>query len=192
MREMGGQPVKQALFFIKPNSAFVNLTEHLVIAGLSGAVHYELELALLISKPLKNAKPEQLDAAVWGYAAALDLTLRDQQAELKKQGHPWERAKAFDGSCVLSYFKPINGLNELADVALSFEQNGQVKQQGSTGQMIRDMSSLLCEASSCFTLQPGDVLLTGTPAGVGPLNQADNLVIKVAGISATTEVVLSE
>ncbi|UPW16860.1 fumarylacetoacetate hydrolase family protein [Agarivorans sp. TSD2052] len=192
MQEMGGAPAKQAVFFIKPKTAFIAVQDVIEIPHQFGDVHYELELALLISKPLKNATPEQLDDAVWGYAAALDLTLRDVQLELKQRGHPWERAKAFDKSCVLSHFKPINSLAELAEVPLSFKQNGIVKQQGSTGQMIRNMTKLLCEASACFTLEPGDVLLTGTPAGVGPLSANDKLLLNVADIAVETEVVLSE
>ncbi|GGA93684.1 fumarylacetoacetate hydrolase family protein [Agarivorans gilvus] len=192
MQEMGGAPVKQAVFFIKPNSAFVNFSEQLAIPANKGEVHYELELALLINKPLKNATPEQLDDAVWGYALALDLTLRDIQLQLKQRGHPWERAKAFDNSCVLSAFKPLNSLTELNQVDLALSQNGKLKQQGNTSQMIRDLQQLLCEASSCFSLMPGDVLLTGTPAGVGPLHAGDQLAMNVADISVNTEVVVSE
>ncbi|WP_427982302.1 fumarylacetoacetate hydrolase family protein [Agarivorans sp.] len=192
MQEMGGAPVKQAVFFIKPNSAFVNLAEQLVIPANKGEVHYELELALLIKKPLKDATIGQLDDAVWGYALALDLTLRDIQLQLKQRGHPWERAKAFDNSCVLSAFKPLNTLAELNQVELALSQNGSLKQQGNTSQMIRNLQQLLCEASSCFSLMPGDVLLTGTPAGVGPLQVGDQLAMRVADISVNTEVVVSE
>ncbi|GDY27465.1 isomerase/hydrolase [Agarivorans sp. Toyoura001] len=192
MQEMGGAPAKQAVLFIKPKTAITGLANGVMIPSDVGEVHYELELAILIAKPLRNASPKELDDAVWGYAAALDLTLRDVQLALKQSGHPWERAKAFDKSCVLSHFKPINRLSELADVELRFEQNTQLKQQGTTKQMIRNLSTLLCEASRCFTLEPGDVLLTGTPAGVGPLKAGDKLAFKVADISVETEVVLSE
>lgn len=192
MHEMGGAPVKQAVFFIKPNSAFVNLGEQLCIPVNKGEVHYELELALLINKPLKNATAEHLEDAVWGYALALDLTLRDIQLQLKQRGHPWERAKAFDNSCVLSPFRPLRSLDELNQVELRFKQNGELKQQGNTRQMIRNLQQLLCEASSCFSLMPGDVLLTGTPAGVGPLQAGDQLAMTVADISVNTEVVVSE
>jgi len=192
MQEMGGVPVKQAVFFIKPNSAFVNLGEQLLIPANKGEVHYELELALLVKKPLKDASTQQLNDAVWGYALALDLTLRDIQLQLKQKGHPWERAKAFDNSCVLSPFKPLNSLQELNRVELVLSQNGRLKQRGNTSQMIRNLQRLLCEASSCFSLMPGDVLLTGTPAGVGPLHAGDKLSMQVADISVNTEVVVSE
>ncbi len=192
IQEMGGAPVKQAVFFIKPNSAFVNLGKQLRIPANKGQVHYELELALLIKKPLKDATIEQFDDAVWGYALALDLTLRDIQLQLKQKGHPWERAKAFDISCALSLFKPLNSLQELNRVELALSQNGKIKQQGNSSQMIRNLQQLLCEASSCFSLMPGDVLLTGTPAGVGPLNAGDKLSMQVADISVNTEVVVSE
>ncbi|WP_220721198.1 fumarylacetoacetate hydrolase family protein [Agarivorans litoreus] len=192
MQEMGGAPVKQAVLFNKPPSAFVSFDNGVAIPTGLGAVHYELELALLISKPLKNASKAELNDAVWGYAVALDLTLRDLQLELKQRGHPWERAKAFDHSCVLSAFKPITCLSELDDVSLQLKQNGEIKQQGSTQQMIRTIEMLLIEASQCFSLQAGDVLLTGTPAGVGPLVAGDKLVLTVADIELETEVVTSE
>ncbi|WP_221076935.1 fumarylacetoacetate hydrolase family protein [Agarivorans aestuarii] len=192
MQEMGGAPAKQAVFFNKPPSAFISFDNGVAIPTGLGEVHYELELALLIGKPLKNATKDDLKDAVWGYAAALDLTLRDIQLELKQRGHPWERAKAFDNSCVLSAFKPLACLSDLNDVALQLKQNGETKQQGSSSQMIRTIEALLIEASQCFSLQAGDVLLTGTPAGVGPLEAGDKLSLTVADIELETEVVISE
>jgi len=113
--------------------------------------------------------------AIWGYGAALDLTLRDVQARLKADGHPWERAKAFDGACPVSGFTPKQAVRDPLQLSIRLERNGHLCQQGCTSQMMRPIRELLTAIAAVFTLNPGDLVLTGTPAGVGPLLPGDRL-----------------
>jgi 2-keto-4-pentenoate hydratase/2-oxohepta-3-ene-1,7-dioic acid hydratase in catechol pathway len=116
-------------------------------------------------------------SAILGVGIALDLTLRDLQNELKQKGHPWEKCKAFDGSCPLSAFEPTASFKALDNIELQLTVNGAIRQKGSSRQMLTDILSLIGYMSQWFTLNPGDVVLTGTPAGVGPLSPGDQLQI---------------
>ena len=163
------------LLFIKPASAAATLSAPVRLPAGRGAVHHELELAVLIGAPLCAATPAQAAGAVAGIGLALDLTLRDLQDRLKRDGHPWERAKAFDGAYPLSGFIGLGG-RELQNLTVRLWRNNQLLQDGHTGQMLFPVLALIAEISSCFSLQPGDVVSTGTPAGVGPLASGDRLV----------------
>ena len=167
----------EPLFFHKPNTALVSLNNEVLIPKNKGACHNELELAVLISKPLSKASKEQVEQAIWGYALALDLTLREIQARLKKQGRPWEVAKSFDGACPISAFVKKEQVVDPQNCQLRLEVDGQIRQNGNTGQMIRPITQLICEMTQEFTLLPGDVVLTGTPAGVGPLKAGHRLLL---------------
>jgi 2-keto-4-pentenoate hydratase/2-oxohepta-3-ene-1,7-dioic acid hydratase in catechol pathway len=138
-------------------------------------VHHEAEIALLISKDAKD-----IDAgSAWDYVShagvALDLTLRDVQSKLKEKSHPWEIAKGFDGACPLSKWIPLSELSNKEKVAIQLEKNGELKQDGDSTQMITSIPALIAYMSNIFTLRTGDVILTGTPAGVGPLESGDEL-----------------
>jgi 2-keto-4-pentenoate hydratase/2-oxohepta-3-ene-1,7-dioic acid hydratase in catechol pathway len=110
---------------------------------------------------------------------AIDLTARDVQAAAKKKGHPWEKAKAFDGSCPLSAFVDVAAFASLADIDLALTVNGELRQQGNTRDMVFPTAELVAHASTYFSLVPGDVVLTGTPAGVGPLVAGDVLLVEL-------------
>jgi 2-keto-4-pentenoate hydratase/2-oxohepta-3-ene-1,7-dioic acid hydratase in catechol pathway len=146
-----------------------------------GECHHEVELAVLVGRELCNADAATARQAVAGYGIALDLTLRDLQNELKKKGHPWETAKAFDGSCPLSPFLSPEALAEPQATDLALRVNDTLRQQGNTRLMIMGIFDLMAYISTHFTLQPGDVVLTGTPAGVGPLHSGDVLTLSLAG-----------
>lgn len=176
IEEMKAKAPGDAVFFIKPRLSLVPLSPSFTIPIHAGACHHELELALLIGSPLTAADPQQAMAAVTGFSVALDLTLRELQTELKRKGHPWERAKSFDASCPIAPWTPFSG-REIPKMQMSLEVNDKLAQQCTTDQMIRDCATLLSEASHWFSFEPGDVLLTGTPAGVGPLNVGDRLKI---------------
>ena len=125
-----------------------------------------------------------------GVGLGLDLTLRDLQTELKSKGHPWERAKAFDGSCPLTDFVPIAAIHrDIQALELQLWRNGQLQQQGNTRDMLFPVTALLAEISATFTLLPGDLVMTGTPAGVGPLSSGDRLELKLDDYLAVTAVV---
>lgn len=173
-KELGNPVPDQPLLFIKPATAAVSMDKPLVLPEGLGSCHHELEVAVLIGQPLTAASAKQAEASIVGLGLALDLTLRDLQAQLKKKSHPWERAKSFDGACPLSAFVSPEGV-DLSSIQFSLKRNGQLQQQGDTADMLFPIAQLLEEISQSFSLKPGDVVLTGTPAGVGPLVSGDQL-----------------
>ena len=181
IQELNNEIPAEPLLFMKPATALREVSKPLVIPADKGECHNELEVALLLAKPLRECSKEQTAAdALYGVGLALDLTLRDVQQKLKDKGQPWERAKAFDGACPVSSFMPLDASIDLGNLDFSLTINGEVRQQGNTKMMMRDALSLLCAISEVFTLQPGDIVLTGTPKGVGPLYPGDNLQLKMA------------
>lgn len=178
-KELNNDVPSKPMIFIKPATAAVPMEQPFSIPAGRGTVHHELELALLIGKPLVRATEQHALDAVAGLGMALDLTLRDMQDELKSKGHPWELAKAFDGSCPLSAFAPIQGLDDDYSFSFRLDRNGKLQQHGRTGDMIFRIPMLLAFMSQHFSLMPGDVVLTGTPAGVGPLAPGDALTVEL-------------
>lgn len=177
--ELSNDTPEQPLLFIKANNAMANMHETIVIPG-AGECHNELELALLIGKPLKNASTEESVEAVAGVGLALDLTLRDVQTQLKQKGHPWERAKAFDGSCPISQFVKPNEFDLTLPIEFELKVNGGIRQQGNTMNMLWPWQELIEHISETFSLYPGDVILTGTPKGVGKLSVDDQIEASLA------------
>lgn len=180
--EMQSKTAAEALFFIKPSTALCALAPGFAIPAGQGAVHNETELAVLIAKPLKNADAAAVQEAIWGYSLALDLTLREVQAELKKLGRPWELAKGFDGACPVAGFVSKEKVANPQQLAFQLQVNGETRQHGNTASMIRGISQLISEMSRHFTLLPGDIVLTGTPAGVGPLHSGDALQLQLGDL----------
>lgn len=175
IQEMQSKTAPEALFFIKPATALCPLAAEFAIPTQHGAVHNETEIAVLIGKKLSKASEDEVMDAIWGYSLALDLTLRDVQAKLKQLGRPWEIAKGFDGACPLGAFVPAEVIQAPQQLQFSLYVNGEPRQQGDAGLMIRGIRAMLSEMSQWFSLEPGDVVLTGTPAGVGPLTPGDKL-----------------
>lgn len=167
-RELNNPIPDEPLLFIKPATSAVHLTRPVRLPGHRGAVHFETELAVLIGRPLTDASASDAEAAILGYGLALDLTLRDLQSELKAKGQPWERAKAFDGACPLSPFVPADQVPR-DHLTFTLEINQEPRQTGDTRDMLNPVVPLIAHMSRHFTLLPGDVILTGTPSGVGPL-----------------------
>ncbi|QUM89277.1 fumarylacetoacetate hydrolase family protein [Moritella sp. 36] len=180
IRELDNEVPEQALLFMKPATALVSLDEPLLLPAGLGECHNELEVALLINSPIQRGDDINITEMIWGVGLGLDLTLRDLQSKLKNKGQPWERAKAFDYSCPISRFIPINEFHDLNQLEFSLIINNITRQQGSTAKMMRSIESLLSEITDCFTLLPGDIVLTGTPAGVGVLNSGDKLALTLA------------
>jgi len=180
IRELGNDIPEQALLFMKPATALVSLNEPLALPASLGECHNEIEVALLIKTPIRNGDTISLTEMVWGVGLGLDLTLRDLQSKLKDKGQPWERAKAFDNSCPISPFVEISEFNDINQLEFDLTVNGNIRQQGNTAKMMRKIEDLLIEITQCFTLLPGDIVLTGTPAGVGVLNSGDKLALTLA------------
>lgn len=174
-KELGNEIPDAPILFIKPATSVVSLENGFSIPQDQGSVHHEAEIALLISKQTKNISAEN----AWDYishaSVALDLTLRDVQSKLKEKSHPWEIAKGFDGACPLGKWVGISELSNKECIAIELIKNGEQKQVGDSTQMITSIPDLIAYISTIFTLQPGDVILTGTPAGVGPLVNGDQL-----------------
>ena len=188
-KELNNPVPDEPLLFIKPSTAVTPLSQPIALPQGRGGLHYETELAILIGERLTHASEADAVKAIAGVGLALDLTLRDLQSTLKAKGLPWEKAKAFDGSCSLSAFVPTTGL-DLTRLELSLWINGQLRQQGNTAQMLLPVTALLAYISEWFTLLPGDVVLTGTPAGVGELHAGDKLCLQLDQvIKAETRVV---
>ena len=190
-KELNNPLPETPILFIKPATAAADLARGIVLPQGRGECHHELELALLIGRELCHARADQTLAAVAGYGLALDLTLRQLQNELKEKGQPWERAKAFDdalgheqaddrGACPLSAFVPAQAIGNWQDLQLALDRNGKTQQRGQCRDMLFSIEALLANISESFTLQPGDVVLTGTPAGVGPLCSGDQLSLSLS------------
>lgn len=188
-QELGNEVPTEPLLFIKPSTALRHLEQPIVLPEGLGAVHHEVEIAVLIGKPLTNASTAEVRDAVAAYGVGLDLTLRDVQNQLKAKGQPWERAKAFDGAGLLSHWVEARGISTRQHIAIGLEVNGRLRQEGHSGQMLFPIAPLIAEISHCFTLQPGDVVFTGTPEGVGALASGDELAVRFGNFFiATTKV----
>lgn len=188
IRELDNPMPEMPILFIKPATALTPLNQPIRIPKDRGACHHEVELAVLIGAQLTHADAQTARRAVIGYGVALDLTLREVQNKLKQQGHPWEIAKAFDGACPISPFLKPEAVADPQALDISLEINNHIRQQGNTRLMINGIFMLLSHISQHFTLQPGDVVLTGTPAGVGALVSGDHLLLKLADISFNSQV----
>jgi len=189
IRELGNETPERPVLFMKPATAVIGDGGIIRIPAFSRECHYEVELALLIGREGKDIPAEEALVHVAGYGVALDMTLRDVQNELKKKGLPWEIAKGFDTSCPLSEFVAIEGAGDPQTLRLRLEVNGEVRQDGTTDHMINPVRQIVSHVSSIFTLEPGDVILTGTPSGVGPVRSGDRLHAELVGLAGLSVVV---
>lgn len=180
-RELNNPVPDEPLLFIKPATAAVHITRPLDFPRDRGDVHFETELAILIGRPITNASPSEAEAAILGYGLALDLTLRDVQSLLKEKRQPWERAKAFDGACPLSPFVAADKLRK-DHLTFTLDIDGIRQQTGDTRDMLNPIIPLIAHMSSQFTLMPGDVVLTGTPSGVGALASGQILSLELEDV----------
>jgi 2-keto-4-pentenoate hydratase/2-oxohepta-3-ene-1,7-dioic acid hydratase in catechol pathway len=180
---------KEPLLFIKSTNTLVDLADPIEIPTDQGECHHELELAILIGDTLSKAKEQQISEGIAGIGLALDLTLRDLQQQLKDNKHPWEKAKSFDGACPVSDFVQTKHFAELPNelpgklgqLHFLMKKNGHIVQQGNSKNMLFNIVMLIQEISRHFTLYPGDIILTGTPAGVASLNSGDQLQFELQG-----------
>ena len=184
IKELGNVAPDSPVLFMKPSSSIVPDGGQVVIPDYSDECHHEVELAVLIGKGGREIAPEHALQHVAGYGVAIDLTLRDVQNELKEKGHPWEIAKAFDTSCPLSDFVPADDVSDPQNLKLRLTVNGELRQNGNSSDMIRPVAELIAETSSYFSLAPGDILLTGTPAGVSRLCSGDQVFAEIGGVAS--------
>lgn len=184
IKELGNETPDQPIIFMKPSTAVIGNGEEIVIPPYSRECHHEVELALLIGKRAKCISPDQVYGHIAGYGVAIDLTLRDVQGELKKKGLPWEIAKGFDTSCPLSCFAEASAVPDPHNLRLVMTVNGETRQDGNSAMMIHRIPQLVSHMSQIFTLEPGDVILTGTPSGVSAIGAGDRLTAEIPGIAS--------
>ncbi len=174
--ELGNEVPEIPLVFLKPNTAVIGPDDPIVLPKWSTHISYEAELAVVISRLCKQVPVASVDKVIFGYTVANDVTARDRA----KEEPQWVRAKAFDTSCPLGPY--LNLDLDPADLAVQCRVDGEVRQDGRTSQMIRSVAELVSYVSEIFTLLPGDVILTGTPAGVGELQAGQSVECEVEGI----------
>ena len=175
-REMGGEAPGTPLIFLKPSTSVIGDGDVVRLPASSAEVHYEGELAVVIGRPAKDVPAAEALSYVLGYAAGNDVTARDQQ----RADVQFTRAKSYDSFCPIGPW--IETVLDPSDLRVVTRVNGEVKQDGRTSQMVHDVASLIAFASGVMTLLPGDVIMTGTPAGVGPIVDGDTVEVEIEGI----------
>ncbi|KQT54523.1 5-carboxymethyl-2-hydroxymuconate isomerase [Aureimonas sp. Leaf454] len=181
--EMGHDPDREPPFFFQKNP------DTLVLSGrdfpyppASRDVHHEIELVVALSKGGQDIAPEAAMEHVFGYAVGLDMTRRDLQGEAKRMGRPWETGKAFEASAPCTAIVPASDVGDIAAGAIELRVNGQLRQSGDLNQMIWKIPDMIAHLSGLFELRAGDLIFSGTPAGVGAVARGDELVGTVAGV----------
>lgn len=182
IRELGNEAPAAPVVFMKPASSVIAAGENVVIPAYSGNCHHEAELALLIGTTCRNITAAEAISCLAGYGVAIDMTLRDVQDELKKKGLPWDIAKGFDTACPLSAFTPAEQVADPQKLTITMKVNGELRQNGSTSLMIHSAAQIISHLSAIFTLEPGDIILTGTPAGVSRVVAGDRLCAEIKGV----------
>ncbi|ANE48312.1 fumarylacetoacetate hydrolase [Paenibacillus swuensis] len=171
--ELGNAIPDKPMIFTKPTHALITMNgDEIALPGSTGEVHYEAELVLHIGKPYVEG--EKLSEMIDSMALGLDFTLRDVQSELKKKGHPWLAAKGFRNSAALTSFLPFPGEESLSSIEFSLTINGKEVQRGNSKDMIFSIEDVLEFIHFHYGLGPGDLIYTGTPAGVGPIASGDH------------------
>ncbi|MCA1782708.1 MAG: fumarylacetoacetate hydrolase family protein [Dermatophilaceae bacterium] len=174
--EMGADVPDEPLMFLIPNTAVVGPGDPVVIPPQTSEVSYEGELAVVIGRMCKDVKLEEVGTVVYGYTCANDVTARD----LQRSDGQWARAKGFDTFCPLGPW--IETDLDVSDLSLVTRRDGEVVQDGTTADLVHGVTALVSYASHAFTLLPGDVILTGTPAGVGPVVAGQRVEVEIEGI----------
>jgi fumarylpyruvate hydrolase len=182
-KEMGGDPEKEApFFFTKPADAVVESGSRIPYPTATTNLHHEGELVVAIGKSGAMVSEEAAGAMIWGHAAGNDLTRRDLQAEAKERRRPWDMAKGFDKSAVVGAIKP----GALPDARLRCSVNGAVRQEAALSEMVWSPAAIIAALSQMVSLSPGDLIFTGTPAGVGALNRGDTCKVEIDGLQSAT------
>jgi len=173
-KELGNAVPENPVIFSKPDTALLKNGEPFYHPDFSSDIHHEVELVIKISKMGKKIQPKFARNYFNEIGLGVDFTARDTQSKLKEKGLPWELAKAFDGSAPIGDFIKVEGL-DLSNINFSLKKNGEVVQQGNTSQMIFPFEEIVSFVSLYFTLKVGDLIYTGTPAGVSKINIGDKL-----------------
>jgi fumarylpyruvate hydrolase len=185
-QEMGFTGREPPFFFLKPGDTLVPVksgeTGSIDYPSLTNNLHHEIELVVAIGKGGSNIAAADAASHIWGYGVGLDMTRRDLQGDMKKQGRPWCIGKAFEQSAPIGELLPIAKTGELTSGAISLKVNGVLKQSGDLKDMIWNVNETIEHLSRAWTLQPGDLIYTGTPAGVAAVVKGDVMEGSVAGL----------
>jgi acylpyruvate hydrolase len=182
-KELGNEVTDKPVLFLKPASALIYSGGEIIHPDYGNELHHEVELVLLIGETVKNATKDQAANAVIGHGVGLDMTLRDVQTVLRKKGDPWTIAKCFDTSAVVSDFVLKKDYQLKLDEKLELRVNGTVKQSDTLKSMIFNPTEIIEFISSVMTLEKGDLIFTGTPAGVSKVNRGDKLEAKLGEVA---------
>ncbi|UPG95078.1 fumarylacetoacetate hydrolase family protein [Luteibacter aegosomatissinici] len=184
-KEMGASVDKaNPMFFTKPADAVVTDGADVPYPSATNDLHHEVEMVVALGAGGSNLSPEQAQALIWGYGVGLDLTRRDLQAQAKAKGAPWDVAKGFDHSAPVSALVPASEATPSASTQITLEVNGQVRQHATLGEMVLDVGEILAALSTLFELKAGDLVFTGTPAGVSALQRGDTFKATLEGIAS--------
>jgi fumarylpyruvate hydrolase len=182
-REMGSDPTREPPFyFTKPASAIVPSGSTIPYPPATKNLHYEMELVIAIGAPVFKVTPEAARAAVWAYAAGLDMTRRDLQNEAKSTGRPWDTGKGFENSAVITELIRVQDIGWLDKGAITLDVNGVEKQRGDLSDLIWSVPEVVANLSQYYHLQAGDLIYTGTPEGVGPVVTGDVITGRIEGL----------
>jgi acylpyruvate hydrolase len=174
-KEMKAETPTEPVFFMKPETALIKDNEPFYFPKFSKEVHYETEIVLRISKNGKNIQKQFAHKYFGELSVGIDFTARDLQAQCKAKGLPWEKAKSFDGSGVIGKIVPISKYKDIYSLSFRLDRNGKTVQQGNTKELIFPYDVIIEYISQFVTLKTGDLVYTGTPVGVGPVNIGDRL-----------------
>jgi fumarylpyruvate hydrolase len=184
-REMGGDPMREPpFFFCKPADAVLTQAADMPYPPATSDLHHEMELTVAIAKGGVDIGEAEALQHVFGYAASLDMTRRDLQGEAKKAGRPWDMAKGFDASAPIGEIAPASVIGHPASGAIELRVNGAVRQSSDIGRMIWNVPETIAYLSRLVALQPGDLIMTGTPEGVAACQRGDLLEGTVAGVGS--------
>jgi fumarylpyruvate hydrolase len=182
-REMGADPVREApFFFCKPNDAVVPNGVAIPYPSITQNFHHEVELVVALKAGGVNIKPEAALGLVFGYAVGVDLTRRDLQQAAKDKGRPWDVGKAFDRSAPIGALRQASSGGHIPQAAITISVNGVTKQISDVKEMIWNVPDIIAHLSGLFELAAGDLIFTGTPAGVGPLIKGDRIEARIVGL----------
>ncbi|ASU85188.1 FAA hydrolase family protein [Nocardiopsis gilva YIM 90087] len=183
MQDVTGEATEEPAVFLKPSTAVTGPSEPIFYPAMSKRVDYEGELAIVISRVCREVPRERAKDVIFGFTCANDVTARD----LQKTDKQWTRAKGFDSFCPIGpWIETGLSLEEAADLRLTTTVDGETKQDGRTSQLLHDIPALIAYVTSFMTLLPGDVLLTGTPAGVGPVEVGSQVTVSIDKIGDLT------
>lgn len=180
--EMGHDPDREPPFFFQKNPDNLDPSGVFPYPDHSSDVHFEVEMAVMLKSGGNRISIADAEDHIYGYALSLDMTRRDLQGEQKKMGRPWEIGKAFERSAPCGPVHPVGETGLLSEGRIALSVNGEVRQEGDLNQMIWKVPEMISYLSNYFTLAAGDVILSGTPSGVGPVNRGDELTMSVAGL----------